>query len=46
MVKNPLASAGDTGSIPVLGTSHMSQGNKSCVLQLLSPCALEPGAKT
>ena len=27
VVKNPLANAGDTGSIPGPGRSHMPQGN-------------------
>ena len=53
VVKNLPASAGDMGSIPDLGRSHMLQGNKACAQlqsmcsrawepQLLSPCALEP----
>ena len=36
MVKNPPANAGDTGSIPGLGRSHMPQSNKAHVPQLLS----------
>ena len=31
MVKNPLAKAGDTGSIPGVGRLHMPRGNKTCV---------------
>ena len=29
MHKNPPANAGDTGSIPGLGRSHMDQGNQA-----------------
>ena len=36
VVKNPPANAGDTGSIPGLGRSHMLQSNKARVPQLLS----------
>ena len=36
VVKNPPANAGDTGLIPGLGESHMSQSNWACVPQLLS----------
>ena len=36
VVKNPPADAGDTGSIPCLGRSHVTQDNKACALQLLS----------
>ena len=36
VIKNLLAGAGDTGSIPSLGRSHMPQSNSTCVLQLLS----------
>ena len=36
MVKNPPANAGDTGSIPGLGRSHMPRSNKAHVPQLLS----------
>ena len=39
VVKNLPASAGDTGSIPVLGRSHMPQSNKACAPQLLSLCS-------
>ena len=35
-VKNPPANAGDTGSIPGLGRSHMPRGNKACSPQLES----------
>ena len=38
-VKNPPANAGDTGSIPCLGRSHMPQSNKARVPQLLSLCS-------
>ena len=37
VVKNSLAKAGETGSIPGLGRSHMLQGNKAHVLHLPSP---------
>ena len=37
--KNPPANAGDTGSIPVLGRSHMPQRNWARVPPLLSPSA-------
>ena len=36
LVKNPPANAGDTGSSPGLGRSHMLQSNKACAPQLLS----------
>ena len=36
VVKNPPANAGDMGSIPGPGRSHMPQSNKACALQLLS----------
>ena len=36
MVKNPLANAGDTGSSPGPGRSHMLQINQAHVPQLLS----------
>ena len=36
VVKNPPADAGDTGSIPCLGRSHVTQDNKACAPQLLS----------
>ena len=36
MVKNPPANAGDMGSSPGLGRSHMPQSNQAHVPQLLS----------
>ena len=53
VVKNPPANAGDTGSIPGPGRSHMHRATKpmrhnywACALELLShnywACALEP----
>ena len=36
MVKNPPANAGDMGSIPGLGRSHMPQSNEARAPQLLS----------
>ena len=39
VVKNPPANAGDTGSSPGPGRSHMPQSSWACVPQLLSPCA-------
>ena len=39
MVKNPPANAGDMGSSPGLGRSHMLQSNEALVLQLLSLCS-------
>ena len=39
VVGNPPANAGDTGSIPGLGRSHMPRGNWARVPQLLSPRA-------
>ena len=36
VVKNPPAKAGDTGSSPGLGRSHMPRSNKARVPQLLS----------
>ena len=39
VVKNLPANAGDTGSIPSLGRSHMLRSNKTRVPQLLSPRA-------
>ena len=36
MVKNLPCNAGNTGSIPGSGRSHMSQGNEACTPQLLS----------
>ena len=38
VVKNPPASAGDTGLIPGPGRSHMPQSNQAHVPQLLSLC--------
>ena len=37
VVKNPPASAGDTGSIPGPGRSHMSMGQVSLCTQLTEP---------
>ena len=44
VVKNPPAKAGDMGSSPGLGRSHMPWSNYACVPQLLSLCyrAREP----
>ena len=39
VVKNPPASAGDTGSSPGPGRSHVPQSSKARVPQLLSPHA-------
>ena len=39
MVKNPPANAGDMGSIPGLGRSHMPRSNYARVPQLLSLCS-------
>ena len=39
MVKNPPANAGDMGSSPGPGRSHVLQSHKARVPQLLSPCA-------
>ena len=36
VVKNPPANAGDMGSIPGPGRSHMPQSNKTCAPQLQS----------
>ena len=36
VVKNPSANAGDTGSSPGLGRSHMPRSNEACAPQLLS----------
>ena len=36
VVENPPANAGDTGSSPGLGRSHMPQSNWACEPQLLS----------
>ena len=40
VVKDPPANAGDTGSVPALGRSHMQRGNQACVPQLLGRHAL------
>ena len=37
VVKNPPANAGDTGSSPGSGRSHMPLSNKACAPQLPSP---------
>ena len=44
VVKNLPANAGDSGSIPTLGRSHLLRRNKACAPQLLSLCsrACEP----
>ena len=39
VVKNLPANAGDTGSSPGPGRSHMPRSNKACVPQLLSLCS-------
>ena len=39
MVKNSPANAGDMGSSPGLGRSHMRQSNSACASQLLSLCS-------
>ena len=41
-VKNLPATAGNTGSIPGPGRSHMLQGNYASVPQLLKGTCLEP----
>ena len=53
VVKNPLASAGDMGSIPGPGRPYTPQSNEACLPQPLSPCSrareaqlLSPGATT
>ena len=53
VVKNPPSNAGDTGSIPGPGRSHMLHSNQACVPQLLSlrsrarePQLLSPRATT
>ena len=43
VVKNPPANAGDTGSSPGLGRSHMPQSNEACAPQLLSLCSRARG---
>ena len=42
VVKNLPVNAGDTGSIPGPGRSHMPLGNQALVMQLLKPGRLEP----
>ena len=42
MVKNPPANAGDTGSSPDLGKSHMPWSNQAHAPQLLKLVRLEP----
>ena len=42
VVKNPPANAGDTGSSPGPGRSHMPGSNEACEPQLLKPACLEP----
>ena len=37
MVKNLPANAGDTGSVPGLGRSHLPRGSSACAPQLLKP---------
>ena len=44
--KNPPANAGDTGSIPGPGRSHMLQGNYGRAPQLLNPHSRACGATT
>ena len=39
VIKNPPANAGNTGSIPGLGGSHLPQTNKVHAPQLLSLCS-------
>ena len=42
MVTNPPVNAGDMGSSPGPGRSHMLRSNKARVPQLLKPAHLEP----
>ena len=42
VVKNPPANAGDRGSSPGPGVSHMTRSNEARVPQLLKPARLEP----
>ena len=42
MVESLLANAGDAGSSPGLGRSHMTRSNWACEPQLLSSARLEP----
>ena len=46
MDKNPPAMAGDMGSIPGLGRSHMQGGNYAWAPQLLKPPLESPQAET
>ena len=46
VVKNPPANAGDMGSIPSPGRSHMPRSNEACEPQLLSPHATTTEACT
>ena len=46
MVKNPPANAGDTGSSPGPGRSHMPWSNEAHVPQLLSPRATTAEARS
>ena len=45
MVGNPPANAGDTGSSPSQGRSHMLRSNWAREPQLLSPCATTAEAR-
>ena len=45
VVKNQPANAGDMGSSPGLGRSHMPWSSKAHVPQLLSPCATTTEAR-
>ena len=42
LLKNLPANAGDTGSIPGPGSSHMPQSNEACAPQLLTLCSRAP----
>ena len=46
VVKNPPANAGDTGSIPDPGRSHVLWGNQAGMQQPLSWCPRAQGTKT
>ena len=46
VVKNPPANAGDMGSIPDGGRSHMPWSNWACAPQLFEPVLYSPGAAT
>ena len=39
MINNPPADAGDTGSVPDLGRSHMPHSQQACASQPLSLCS-------